>query len=349
MSSIKLGKSRDSRTRGQKKEPNLSEEILWLKEKLKTEEIPFADYLIEKGYSIKSANRYLGDVQRYQRWAEQENIEIEGATYADVLHYIQSRRSKACGEQGRTISQRTQSNMLNSIKHYYQYLESSEQIAENPIREVKIRGIKRKRLYSILTKAQLEELYHNYPTEIDSKQENQNWYKLSQLIQKRNKVILSLLIYQGLNATEICRMKISDLKLREGKVYVAGTRKSNERTMELEAVQVMDMMEYVLDTRKQLEKMRKIESESLFITGGKSKNLHNGLQSLLKKLQKQESQLKTLMHIRTSVITHWLKRYNLREVQQMAGHRFVSSTEAYKVNDLEDLQEDIEKFHPLDK
>jgi integrase/recombinase XerD len=31
----------------------------------------------------------------------------------------------------------------------------------------------------------------------------------------------------------------------------------------------------------------------------------------------------------------------------MAGHRYVSSTEAYLINDLEDLQDDIEKYHPI--
>ena len=31
----------------------------------------------------------------------------------------------------------------------------------------------------------------------------------------------------------------------------------------------------------------------------------------------------------------------------MAGHRFVSSTEAYLVNDIDDLKEDIAKFHPI--
>jgi len=31
----------------------------------------------------------------------------------------------------------------------------------------------------------------------------------------------------------------------------------------------------------------------------------------------------------------------------MAGHRFISSTEAYLINDLEDLQEDINKYHPI--
>jgi integrase/recombinase XerD len=31
----------------------------------------------------------------------------------------------------------------------------------------------------------------------------------------------------------------------------------------------------------------------------------------------------------------------------MAGHKYVSSTEAFKVNNIEELQEDINKFHPL--
>jgi integrase/recombinase XerD len=31
----------------------------------------------------------------------------------------------------------------------------------------------------------------------------------------------------------------------------------------------------------------------------------------------------------------------------MAGHRYVSSTEAYLVNDMDDLQEDINKYHPI--
>jgi integrase/recombinase XerD len=31
----------------------------------------------------------------------------------------------------------------------------------------------------------------------------------------------------------------------------------------------------------------------------------------------------------------------------MAGHRYVSSTEGYLVNQMEDLQSDIEQFHPI--
>ena len=51
--------------------------------------------------------------------------------------------------------------------------------------------------------------------------------------------------------------------------------------------------------------------------------------------------------IRASVITKWLKKYNLREVQYLAGHSYISSTEHYLQNDMEGLLEEIQKYHPL--
>jgi len=47
------------------------------------------------------------------------------------------------------------------------------------------------------------------------------------------------------------------------------------------------------------------------------------------------------------VITAWLKQYDLRKTQYLAGHKYVSSTEDYKANVIDELQEDIRKFLPL--
>jgi integrase/recombinase XerD len=51
--------------------------------------------------------------------------------------------------------------------------------------------------------------------------------------------------------------------------------------------------------------------------------------------------------IRHSIITHWLSKFDLRKVQYMAGHRFVSSTEWYKPDNLEELKREINLYHPL--
>lgn len=55
----------------------------------------------------------------------------------------------------------------------------------------------------------------------------------------------------------------------------------------------------------------------------------------------------TARQVRASVITYWLKNHNLREVQYMAGHKYVSSTERYQLNNLDTLQKKIEEYHPL--
>ncbi|MXV15617.1 integrase [Hufsiella ginkgonis] len=64
-------------------------------------------------------------------------------------------------------------------------------------------------------------------------------------------------------------------------------------------------------------------------------------------LQRIDPKVKNAMQIRQSVITEWLKEKNLRIVQYMVGHKYVSSTELYKTTNLENLKEALNKFHPL--
>ena len=75
--------------------------------------------------------------------------------------------------------------------------------------------------------------------------------------------------------------------------------------------------------------------------------VNNLLQRLFIKLNKKSSEALNLKRIRASVISHWITKYNLREVQYRAGHRYVSSTEKYKQQDLKDLQEELGRYFPI--
>ena len=68
---------------------------------------------------------------------------------------------------------------------------------------------------------------------------------------------------------------------------------------------------------------------------------------LMTTLRKQNEKIKDAQQIRSSVIINWLKQYNIRQAQYMAGHRHISSTEKYKQEDLQDLQTQLNLFHPL--
>jgi integrase/recombinase XerD len=64
-------------------------------------------------------------------------------------------------------------------------------------------------------------------------------------------------------------------------------------------------------------------------------------------LKLENPNIKNAMQIRQSVIAEWLKKYELRRVQYMAGHRYVGSTECYKQINFENFKAEVCKFHPM--
>jgi len=111
----------------------------------------------------------------------------------------------------------------------------------------------------------------------------------------------------------------------------------------LQPHQILDLHEYMLVIRGKLQS----RSERLFTGRNDIENLKNSLLHLNHALRKLNPKVKNAVQIRQSVITEWLKEKDLRTVQYMAGHRYVSSTERYQTSNLKDLKEALNKHHPL--
>ena len=158
-------------------------------------------------------------------------------------------------------------------------------------------------------------------------------------------MIVGLMVYQGLNTTELIHLELEDLQLYKGKIYIKSGTRSNSRTLELKSWQVIELLDYVKEIREEIKARKNIESERLFIPN--NERLGSTIQSILKKLRRINNKVVNGNQIRASVITNWLKQYNLREVQVLAGHRYISSTERYLQDDLESLHEIVNNFHPI--
>jgi site-specific recombinase XerD len=306
----------------------------------------FENYLESQGKSKSTVQHYTTYAMDFLAWLDRDRTEPEQATSKEVLSYLNHLQRKGLENQTRNIR-------LGVIKQFFNWQIDCDHRTENPIQHVKIRGAKHKKLYPILDKQQLEKLYNEYqvPNE-DDKRKNRNWFTNYKLSRARNKAVLSLMIHQGLTTPEAENLNLNDLKLKEGKVYIAGSRKSNERTLELKSNQIIELMEYQFTTRKELLKYQESETQKLFlptpITGREKANETLQIwKGLTKEVKSQNPDFINFKQVRTSVITHWLKNHNLRQVQYMAGHRYVSSTEAYLVNNTEDLQKDIDQFYPF--
>ncbi|CAG5081301.1 tyrosine-type recombinase/integrase [Parvicella tangerina] len=307
----------------------------------------FKEYLQRQGKSKSTVTHYSTYILDFITWLDKDNTEPEQATAKEVLSYLNHLQQKG-------ISNKTKAIRLNTINHFFDYQLDKGIRADQPTRQLKIRGANTQKLTPILKREQLENIYTTYevPTAKDPRN-NRNWFTTYRLSKQRNKTILSLLVNQGLTTAEITKIEVNDLKLREGTIYIAGSRKSNERTLDLKPNQIMDLMEYTLQLRQSLLSYQKDrEDKRLFLptpvvgrkTAGGSLNI---FKRLTEEIKEQHPQFINLRQIRTSLITHWLKLHNLRKVQYMAGHRYVSTTERYLINHTEDLQKEVDQFHPF--
>ena len=300
----------------------------------------FKEWLLLKKYSPATTVTAIRIVEYFSQWAATENIlELEEISYQDAMMFMQSSSKHGA-------SQKTIANYLTHIRKFYQFLISEGAVKENPVAHIKVQGIKRKVYHDILNVEELHKLYHEYPITIAVSKQMPPMEK-SILSRKRNKVILGLLIYQGLRVEEVAILNVQDLRLREGKITVHSQRRTAARTLRLESHQVYELMDYLYEVRKEFLSVANETTDRLFLQWRKGEKFYGVTQMMLPHLKKINSRIKNFDQIRTSVITAWVKQYDIRKVQYLSGHKYVSTTEKYKANNLDDLEEDIKNYHPF--
>jgi site-specific recombinase XerD len=286
----------------------------------------FNQYLKRLGQSKNSVASCEAAVNLFLNWMKKQTTEPEQGSYADVLAYM-----KYCQKNGTT--QRTIQNYLCMIKHFYDYLIEQKQIEINPVAGIKVQGVKRKSLYHIFKPEELHAIYNSYQDE--------------SLKGKRNKIMLSLLVYQGVKTEELVKLEVRDVKMKEGKIEIPGGLRSEGRILPLESHQVLEFYDYVSNTRKEILSQSNQQTEKLFVSIEGGNSLNSCMNRLLFWVRRKNKLVVNAKQLRASVIVKWLKMYNLRKVQYMAGHRYISATETYRQNEMEGLTEEVNKFHPL--
>lgn len=280
---------------------------------------------LNRRYRINTIRSQLGVIHRFIQWCASENINAGQCTYTELIAYITYLSGKG-------LAKRTINLIITAIKNWFNYLIESGLREENPAAELRIKNQGHKAAPDVIKYEDLENLY--------------KLYAAGGIIGKRNKSILGLIIYQGLSVRELQALELNDLKLEQGQIYVPGVGRSNDRILKLEAHQIVQLQNYVLHIRPVIIAMSAKETDKLFITTGLSPILSNTLSKLMNQLKQIHPSVKNPQQLRASIIAHWYKLHNARQVQYMAGHRYVSSTERYRTDKLESLQEQLEKMHP---
>ena len=282
----------------------------------------FEQYLQDKRYTPDTIRVYQLGKDLFTDWLQQEQLTGEQATYNDVIAFMQYLH-------GKNKSKRMIHSQLNILRHYFTCLVAEGTREDNPAAGIYMRGLVRKLPGNLLSREELEELHRQYQLQLQ--------------VDREKKIMLGLLIYQGLQTEEVTRLAAADIHLREGKIFIKGGRKSNERWLPLQAHQVLELQQYMQVNRFKegifLARPVRVDASKI--------NISNRMRHMMLQLQQLNPKIINANQIRNSVITCWLRQYNLRQVQYMAGHRYVSSTQRYQASNKDDLQQELQKHHPM--
>jgi site-specific recombinase XerD len=277
----------------------------------------FRYYLKENNLAERTIQENVKDIIRFNEWARAENFtSIAQMNYNELLKYVQYLKKQALTVQ--TINIR-----VNSLRKYYNHLKDEGIIEKNPAKHLRIKGEIQRITENPLSYTQLEELYTQY-----SEYSKEKEYHL------RNLAMLGLMIGQGVHSGEIRAMEVKHIQLNNGTAYIPSTRRSNNRTLKLDARQIITLHSY-LNTLP-------ANQEKLF-----EGSVNNWMQRLANELKGINPMIKNAQHIRASVLLHWIKMYDKRQVQYMAGHRYIDSTKHYEVQEMDSLTDMLTKYHPF--
>lgn len=294
------------------------------------------EYLQEK-YSKSTLYSNLFLIKRFTDYYQNK---APKATFKEVLSYIEHLRKNY------NLHPKTLRHCLYGVKIYFNYLLETGQRNDHPCSELFLKDkidkqIQVDTLYSSET---LETFFETYQI------------KKKKYLENRNKIIISLLIYQALTVKEIAELEVQNINLEKCEIFIKAstelTAKSPQsRTLPLQAKQILLIYKYLNEDRPKLLNYSKVPPlgvRGLFILGqyGEKINPH-GISKMINE-QKPKSEQIQPMKIRQSVIANLLKKENdTRIVQVFSGHRRASTTIQYKQTELEQLQNAVNNYHPI--
>ena len=271
-----------------------------------------------------SVESYIYDINKYKK----NNINADKYDYEKVMQYIEILRNEHSVSNVKRV--------IASIKKYYDYLIEIGKRKDNPARAIRIRDGKENpiQLQDLFTEKELQLLLipriERYPFLI-----------------KRNKIIMSLLVNQGLRIGEIENIKLDDIDLEKAYLQIHKTGVTNARNLPLKAEQILLLYEYINHDRNKLKTFRNDQNALLLGKLGTPIRKED-VDYLITTYQKQFKKKLTTTTIRQSVIANLLTKNNdLRIVQHFAGHKSPDTTEKYRQTGLNALKTAIDKLHPI--
>lgn len=287
----------------------------------------FKNYLLNQQYSDSTIQEHIANTRRLEQWKKENNFINEALTYNELLTYVSYLQS-------RKIKPQSINNRLLSVTIYYEYLKKYNYIITNPAKSIRVKGIAQTVTANVLSYEELQNLYQVYVKIKKEKKPIRRSVTQQHYTLHKHIVLAGLMIYQGLNTSELGKLQIKDIDLEKGVIYLNGGKRLNARILKLESLQILPLSIYLAILTPTEEKLFR-------------ENITSIVCGIVQELKGINQNISSINHIRASVIINWIKIYDKRKTQYLTGHRYITSTEKYEVQNIDGLTDLLKKYHPF--
>lgn len=283
----------------------------------------FLSYLkIDKKYSINTINAYKNDLEKYYRFMQSKNKNIDNITKKEIEGYL-----KYLNEE--KLSMSTISHNISTIRSFYKFLAIDKNLKNSPIELIELPKLK-KRIPKVLSEEDINKLLT---------------IKCNNNFDIRNKAMLELMYSTGVRVSELVNLTIYDIDLTEDIIKVFG-KGSKERIVPLGDMALESLKDY-LKIRKEM--LKKESTDYLFLNNHGKKLTRQGFFKIIKNIAREKG-IKTEFSphtLRHSFASHLLKYgADLRSIQELLGHSDLSTTQIYTHIENDTKKEVYHKSHP---
>lgn len=298
----------------------------------------FLNHLRVNQYSERTIDEYLLDLRLFFAFLEDRGItKLSNISRDDIREYQIHLFSLRKKDNTPLLALGTQAKKLSTIRSFFSFLVKERYLLHDPSSEI--------------TRPRQE---RNLPRAILSPKEMAKLLSMPDVktpLGIRDRAILELFYATGMRNTELRMLKLQDLDLKRGEVRILHGKGRRSRIVPIGEMACQALSQYLSSGRPRLVRRRSSEDWLFLSIRGRRLERPNTTEIVVRHAKKAGIKTTITCHsLRHSCATHMLRNNaGLRYIQELLGHKNISTTQIYTRVELSDLKRVHAKCHPRNR
>jgi integrase/recombinase XerD len=288
----------------------------------------FIAHLKARGYAHATIESYTSNIGQFGRYLQQRDLDsLKKVTPEVIDQYRQT-------VMGQSIAAESKALKIRPVKRLFEYLADNHRLLVNPTEGIVETSRKNRKIGTVLTVEEVQRLLAQPD--------------LSCKTGIRNRAIMAVLYATGIRKNELLSLKTDDADLKENALYVRKGKGGKERVVPMGKSAARHLAGYLGKVRPVYIRKRSDE-RALFVNRFGAALSGGSIQAFLTKYRLAAAIAKPVSPhtLRRSCATHLLQQgADIRYIQQLLGHKHLSTTQMYTKVAPMDVKATHDRTHP---